>query len=62
MADKTPKGNELAIYLKSAIYPSQCNFEKKNRLHFKTGARLRRGPGNNIIFSLRDSENQQLIS
>ena len=46
MADKTPKSNEPAIYLKSAIYPSQCNFEKKNRLHFKTGACLRRGPGN----------------
>ena len=45
MVDKTPKSNEPAIYLKSAIYPSQCNFEKKNRLDFKTGAHLRQGPG-----------------
>ena len=49
MADKTPKSNEPAIYLKSAIYPSQCNIEKKNCLHFKTGARLRRGPGKKLV-------------
>ena len=34
-------------YLKSAIYPSQCNVEKtdRNGLHFMTGASLWLGPG-----------------
>ena len=37
-------------YLKSAIYPSQCNVEKTTEigLHFMTGAGLRLGPGNQL--------------
>ena len=47
-------------YLKSAIYPSQCNVEKTTEmgLHFMTGSSLQLGPSNKVY--LNDSIDLQL--